>query len=44
MLDDALEVLVLADELESTCWADAFDGIEVIATEEDTEVDELRNC
>lgn len=41
MLDNTFEVFVIADELESTCWSDAFDGVEVIATEEDTEVDEL---
>jgi len=41
VLDDAFEVGMLADELEGGAWADAFDGVEVIAAEEDTEVDEL---
>jgi hypothetical protein len=37
----AFEVLVIADEFEGGGGADAFDGVEVIAAEEDTEVDEL---
>lgn len=41
MFDDTLEVFVFANELKRTSWPDAFDGVDVIATEEDTEVDEL---
>jgi len=41
MFDDAFEVCVLADEFEGGAGADAFNGVEVIAAEEDTEVDEL---
>ena len=41
VFDDAFEVRVLADELEGGAWPDAFDGVEVIAAEEDTEIDEL---
>ena len=41
VFNDAFEVGMLADELEGGAWADAFDGVEVIAAEEDTEVDEL---
>ena len=39
--DYAFEVLVVADELESGGGADALDGVEVVAAEEDAEVDEL---
>jgi hypothetical protein len=41
VLDDAFEVFVIADEFEGSGGADAFDGVEVVATEEDAEVDEL---
>jgi hypothetical protein len=41
VFDDAFEVIVLTDELQSGAGADAFDGIEVVAAKEDTEVDEL---
>jgi hypothetical protein len=41
VFDDAFKVRVLADEFESRTGADAFDGIEVVAAEEDAEVDEL---
>ena len=41
VFDDAFEVIVLADELQSGAGADALDGIEVVAAEEDTEVNEL---
>jgi hypothetical protein len=37
----AFEVLVVADELEGGGGADAFDGVEVIAAEENAEIDEL---
>lgn len=40
--DDAVESLVLADELEGSGCADSFDGVEVVAAEENAEVDELR--
>jgi hypothetical protein len=40
--DNAFEVLVVADEFEGGGGADAFDGVEVVAAEKDTEVDELR--
>jgi hypothetical protein len=36
VLDYAFEVFVIADELEGGGGADAFDGIEVVAAEEDT--------
>jgi hypothetical protein len=39
--DDAFEVLVVADEFEGGGGANAFDGVEVVAAEEDAEVDEL---
>jgi hypothetical protein len=39
--DYAFEVIVVADEFEGGGGADALDGVEVIAAEEDTEVDEL---
>jgi hypothetical protein len=39
--DYAFEVFVLADQLEGGAGADAFDGVEVVAAEEDAEVDEL---
>jgi hypothetical protein len=39
--DDAFEVLVVADEFEGRGGADAFDGVEVVAAEEDAKVDEL---
>jgi hypothetical protein len=39
--DDAFEVLVVADEFEGRGRADAFDGVEVVAAEEDAKVDEL---
>lgn len=42
VFDDAFEVFVVADELEGGGGADAFDGVEVVAAEEDAEVDELR--
>ena len=39
--DDAFEGFVVADELEGGGGADAFDGVEVVAAEEDAEIDEL---
>jgi hypothetical protein len=39
--DYAFEVLVVADQFEGGGGADAFDGVEVVAAEEDAEVDEL---
>jgi len=39
--DDFLEGLVFADEPEGGAGADAFDGVDVVAAEEDAEVDEL---
>lgn len=39
--DDAFEGFVVADEFEGGGGADAFDGVEVVAAEEDAEVDEL---
>lgn len=44
MLDDAFEVFVLADELKSCAGPDAFDGIEVVAAEENAEVNKLDSC
>jgi hypothetical protein len=41
VLDYVLEVLVLADKLQCGAWADALDGVEVVAAEEDTKVNEL---
>ena len=41
MLDDAFQILVFADELERGARADSLDGVNVIATEEDAEIDEL---
>jgi hypothetical protein len=41
VFNDAFKVIVLANEFESSAGANAFDRIEVIAAEEDTEVDEL---
>lgn len=43
MFDDTLKVLVLADEFKRTGWSDALNGVDVITTEEDTEVDKLAN-
>jgi hypothetical protein len=39
--DYAFEVLVVADQFEGGGGANAFDGVEVIAAEEDAEIDEL---
>lgn len=41
MLDYAFEVFVLADELESSAGTDALDRVEIVATEENAEVDKL---
>lgn len=41
MLDNTFEIFVFSDELEGGAGTDAFDRIEVVATEKDTEVDEL---
>jgi hypothetical protein len=41
VFDDAFQVVVLTDEFKGCAGADAFDGIEIVAAEEDTEVDEL---
>lgn len=40
-LDDALESLVLADELKGCRGTNLGNGIEVVATEENAEVDKL---
>lgn len=42
MLVHAFEVLVFSDELERGAGADAFNGVEVVAAQEDTEINELR--
>ncbi len=42
MFNDAFEIVVLTDEFESGGRTNAFYRVEVIATEEDTEVDELK--
>jgi hypothetical protein len=39
--DDTFEGFVVADEFEGGGGADALDGVEVVAAEEDAEVDEL---
>jgi hypothetical protein len=41
VLDYAFEVLVVADEFYGRRGADALDRVEVVAAEEDAEVDEL---
>jgi hypothetical protein len=41
VLDHAFEVFVLADEFESSAGADTFYGVEIIAAEENTEVNKL---
>ena len=43
MFDDVFERLVLADELERSFGADALDGVEVVAAEQDAQIDELRH-
>jgi hypothetical protein len=47
--DYAFKVLVVADEFEGSRGADAFDGVEIVAAEQNAEVDELgvvseKNC
>lgn len=41
MLDDSTEPAVLADELQRRLGSDTLDGLEVVAAEEYTEVNEL---
>lgn len=41
--DDAVEGLVLLDQLQGCGWADAFNGVEVVTAEENAEVDELED-
>jgi len=41
VFDYAFEILVVADELEGSGGPDAFDGVEVVAAEQNAEVDEL---
>lgn len=43
MLDDTFEVFMLTDELESSAWPNAFDRVEIIAAEENAEVNKLCN-
>lgn len=40
-LDDLLEAAVLANEFQSSIWADLGNRVEVVAAEEDAEVDKL---
>lgn len=44
MFDYAFEVFVLANELKGSAGTDAFDRVQVVATEENAEVNELCNC
>jgi hypothetical protein len=41
MFDNTLEVLVVPNQFESCLWADAFDWVEIVATKEDAEINEL---
>ena len=43
MLNDAFQVVMLANEFKSGGRADAFNGVEVVAAEKDAEIDELQN-
>lgn len=41
MLHDLLEGAVLAHELQGSGWTDAFDGVDIVASKENAEVDKL---
>lgn len=43
VFNDTFQVIMLTDELESGAGANAFDRVEIITAEEDTEVDELES-
>ena len=39
---DSFNVLVLLDEFHSSLWTDAFDGVAVVTSQQDAQVNELK--